>query len=711
MKAKTITVHMVGQAHLDPIWLWPWQAGLDAALATCRTACDLLDEYPDFVYTHSQAWTYQQIEETDPDLFARIRAHVIARRWEVAGGWWVQPDCNFPGRLALERQIEVGRRYLEDRFGVWPGVAYNVDSFGHSAGLPAIMRAAGQRYYVMMRPQEHEMTLPARVFRWRGRADGPEVTTFRIAGAYNSPADGLRECKLRQAASDLPAGLTHTMCFYGVGDHGGGPTAALIEWIDRHRHAVDGLRLIFSAPSRFFAALEADAPHLPTVTGELQHHAIGCYSVRHGLKATVRRSVHLLAQAEELTGARPADSEPLEKAWRHVSFAQFHDTLGGTCIPSAYPQVAAQLGAARATADGMLQRGLRRRMRDLPDDSLQRIVVCNASDSAFEGYVEAEPWTQWQPWQPEWRLLDEVDEPVPFQLLPPESLRDAPRLAFRAELRPGELAVFRIDRGSGPPEPRQPMAVREAVMEAAGGGAVDLRRDGEMHLGGVALPLPRLALVDDRTDNWAHGIDRFPEGPVVSARWNAPCVLHHGALVSSLYRTGAIGGSPLREEWRLYAEEGFVELRLEVHWTEKQKLLKLVVPLPEPATRRVDGITAGSLERENDGRERPLRDWTLCPGQGGGTGVAVVCPEVYALDGLPQRLRFTMLRSPMATHHDPWKADRPNPDYTDQGVSRFRFRFYGRPEVTVERLEADSLALHRPPLVAHLTRGMPRGCP
>ena len=40
-----LTVHMIGNAHLDPVWLWRKSAGIDEAIATCRTACDLLDEY------------------------------------------------------------------------------------------------------------------------------------------------------------------------------------------------------------------------------------------------------------------------------------------------------------------------------------------------------------------------------------------------------------------------------------------------------------------------------------------------------------------------------------------------------------------------------------------------------------------------------------------------------------------------------------------
>ena len=84
----------------------------------------------------------------------------------------------------MRRQIQLGREYFLSRFGRFPEVAYNVDSFGHAASLPALMHEAGQRYYVMMRPGAHEMSLPARLFHWQGTEDGPSILTFRIANSY-----------------------------------------------------------------------------------------------------------------------------------------------------------------------------------------------------------------------------------------------------------------------------------------------------------------------------------------------------------------------------------------------------------------------------------------------------------------------------------------------------------------------------------------------
>src|SRR3954464_273247 len=111
-----ITIHIILQAHLDPIWLWPWQAGLDALLATCRSACDRLEKHPDVFFTRGEAWAYWQIEQVDPALFERIRKLVAAKRWEIVGGWWIQPDCNIPSGVGLTRQIELGKAYFLDRF-------------------------------------------------------------------------------------------------------------------------------------------------------------------------------------------------------------------------------------------------------------------------------------------------------------------------------------------------------------------------------------------------------------------------------------------------------------------------------------------------------------------------------------------------------------------------------------------------------------------
>lgn len=93
----------------------------------------------------------------------------------------------------------------------------------------------------------------------------------------------------------LDRSRTTLMVFYGVGNHGGGPTRANIDSI-RHWDRMGGFgQLIMNSPRACFdQTLAAGADDLPVWTGDLQHHAAGCYSSHSGIKARQRR-----AQAEQ----------------------------------------------------------------------------------------------------------------------------------------------------------------------------------------------------------------------------------------------------------------------------------------------------------------------------------------------------------------------------------------------------------------------------
>jgi alpha-mannosidase len=700
-----MNVHVIFNAHIDPIWLWPWQSGLDEVLATCRSACDHLDAHPELVFTRGEAWVYEQVERLDPELFARIRRHVESGQWEIVGGWWIQPDCNLPSGWAFERQIELGREYFQNRFGRFPRIAYNVDSFGHAATLPTIMRAAGQDRYVMMRPQQDEMSLPAHLFRWREKEGSAEVVTFRIASGYLTYEPSLE--RVKRTIDRMPEGIEHTMCFMGVGDHGGGPTERQIAWCRENENAIPGARIVMSSPSRFFDAVEGQTHTLPLVTGELQMHAVGCYTVHRPVKLGVRRGEHLLRQAEimQQTSPQPQAVEPLHEAWKRVCFHHFHDTLGGTCLPSAFQQVQDQLGYAAAVADETLQYGLRLKLRELPDDALQRIVLCNASDAPFDGFIEFEPWLDWQEWNPEWQLQDADGVPVPFQRLHSESLaQPQPRLLFERLIAPAGLNVVKIAKHAEPAPEVESLLV--ALSQSIGNEFVSCSPTALAWGDDFQIATPHLALIEDPSDTWSHWIDRYPEGPGETAQWSLPSLIDSGPLMASLMQTGRIGQSTLKAEWRVYADEPFIELKLNIHWCETNKVLKMVVPLEETVETRTDGILAGNLERPNNGRECPLRDWTLLDLQD--AKLAVVCPDVFGLDATPSQVRLTLLRSSVMAYHVPYFSVAPRKVISDQGVHEFRFRFFIGEAVSTELLDAHAFMMQRPLVVADLTRGMPK---
>jgi alpha-mannosidase len=213
------TMHLVCNAHLDPVWQWPWEEGAAAAISTFRVAADLCDSFDGFVFNHNEAILYRWVEEYEPALFARIQRLVAAGRWHIMGGWYLQPDCNMPSGESFVRQILLGKVYFREKFAVEPTTAINFDSFGHTRGLVQILAKSGYDSYLFCRPDRDVLPLPANDFTWAGY-DGSTITAHRSIEFYNS-ALGHADDKIRRwldKCRDHPVAL----CLWGIGNHGGG---------------------------------------------------------------------------------------------------------------------------------------------------------------------------------------------------------------------------------------------------------------------------------------------------------------------------------------------------------------------------------------------------------------------------------------------------------------------------------------------------------
>src|SRR5436190_14461980 len=280
-------LHMIGNAHIDPVWLWQWPEGYQEVRATFRSAIERLDEYPEFVFTMDSSLFLAWVEESDPELFERVRAHVADGRFQIVGGWWIEPDCNIPGGESFVRQALYGQRYLHDRFWILATTGANLDSFGHNATIPQILARSGCDSYVFLRPGPREMPLESPVFWWES-PDGSRVLAYRIPHEYCAPKDDIGE-HVERAIESLPelgadSPVASWAVFYGVGNHGGGPTIANLEQIKALSERDDLPRLEPSSLRRFFDGLTSANGAYPTVRGELQHHAPGCYTSHSGIK-------------------------------------------------------------------------------------------------------------------------------------------------------------------------------------------------------------------------------------------------------------------------------------------------------------------------------------------------------------------------------------------------------------------------------------------
>ena len=446
MKQKRL--HMIGNAHIDPVWLWQWQEGYQEIKATFRSALDRMKESEDFVFTGSSAAFYEFVEQNDPAMFAEIRQRVQEGRWEIVGGWWIQPDCNIPSGESFVRQGLYGQRYFKEKFGVTALAGYNPDSFGHHGMLPQILKKSGMPYYVFMRPGPHEKGLPGRLFWWESD-DGSKVLTFRIPYEYCTWGKDL-EKHVGKVVGDLKEPFDELMCFYGVGNHGGGPTKENIASIRRMNENPDFPTLELSTPNRYFSDMlgKQDLP-IPVVHDDLQHHASGCYAVHSGIKQWNRRAENLLVTTEKFSAlANWVTGQPypdLDQAWKNVLFNQFHDILAGTSLESAMEDAREMHGEAMSIG----ARGLNHAIQSLSwrikidqVDGMKPLVVFNPHSWPVKLNVELETGGL----KDTDTLIDEEGNQVPFQFVRSQATVTGwrRRPSFIAELPPMGWRVYRF---------------------------------------------------------------------------------------------------------------------------------------------------------------------------------------------------------------------------------------------------------------------------
>jgi alpha-mannosidase len=705
------TIFAIGNAHIDPVWVWDWREGMREVLATFTAAADRLDSSHDVVFTASSAAYYAWVEEVDPELFARVKAHVRGARWFVVGGEWVEPDCNLPSGEAVCRHLLYSQRYLQKTFGAAAEVGYNIDSFGHAASLPQLFTKAGLRSYVMMRPQQHEKDIPASLFVWQG-IDGTGIPTYRIPFAYTtslhgdqSEAEVIRERALTlikmAEAEDQPL-----MLFFGVGDHGGGPTTAAVEEIRSLRTETDGA-VAFSSPAEYFkVALEGRSGPLGVVEGDLHMHAVGCYSVVSWMKELNARAERALVEAERmaamasLVSGRPLKvNADLARAWERVLFNQFHDSLGGTCTAEAHEGLRELYGYALAVADEITAQA--------SQAVSARVDTWVPGASTADRYRSLRPYVEHYPvpvvvFNPlSWdataavampheaaAITDDGDQPVTMQRIASgEGTRYASHALARVELPASGYRVFWLhDARSGdaagpasaPPAGGLTASAtglsneRLAVAIHATSGAITLRdNQGREWFAAEGL---RPVVLADPSDTWSHGVVRY-EGEEEACEFLGAEAVETGPVRATVRLTYRWGESSVHQDVYLYAGDDALGVRLLVNWAEHARLLKVVIPVAGAEGRGTVSVPYGAISRPSDGREEVMQRWIDVTTPEG--GLTCASDSTYGYDLADGRLRLTVLRSPRwADHGAAWAHDRGlESSYTDQGVHRVSLLF------------------------------------
>ena len=684
-------VHLIGNAHLDPVWLWRWQEGFMEIKATFRSALDRMYEFDNYIFTSACASYYMWIEKSDPKMFEEIRARVKEGRWCIAGGMFVQPDCNMPSGESFARHMLISQRYFKEKFGIIAKTGYNVDSFGHNGNMPMLLRSGGMENYVFMRPMKDEKELKESLFVWES-ADGSRVKTYRIPLFYDlhmGRFDYFEEIANMDEPSDM-------MIFYGVGNHGGGPT---IELLSRMREELDQ-RFVYSTPDRYFA--EADEAKLNTVKDDMQFHAKGCYSTYSEIKKNNRECENSLYSAEALSvmAGKLAgvlyDADELKRAWMTLLFNQFHDILCGCSIKEACRDAVNSQGEtitiAQRTANFALS-SISWQIDTVGDNT--PMVTKSGNVPWVDANGLGTPVVVFNPLAYERDALVSVShypkkvctaegEELPLQKVRASRSNgeDKYDTVFLAKLPAYGYKVFRLHYNAE--EQKTWDSPFDCAENSIDNGVLKIKfdkqtgelssifdkRSGEELMSGTASAF----LVDEtHCDTWAHGIREFRDVTDVCSEGSVR-LIENGPVRATLRAEQKLKNSTIIRDYSLTAGSDVVSVKVKVDFHEKHRMLKLSLPVNLQNPRVLCEIPFGSIERPTDGTEQVCGSWYLM--RDGERGLCVANDSKYSFDAKDNILTMTVVRGAIIADHYAGEHRDEFCEFMEQGVHEFEYTVF-----------------------------------
>ena len=377
-------IHLVGHSHLDVVFRWPYREFVRKVGRTHTTMVRLMEEYPEFKFSQSQAKIYADMKRHYPDLYAQVKQRASDRRWEPIGAFWVEPDCNLISGESFVRHILYGQQFWEREFGMRSRTCWQPDVFGMSWAIPQILKRSGIEYVFSNKFFIWNDTNPWRknTFWWEG-LDGSRVLTVVPPGHFIGMVDADHLHDHWRDFSDKGTVGESIYC-YGWGDGGAGVNREMLECARRYRDFPGLVRTRYSTAEEALDSIKvsAERAEIPVWHDELYLEAHrGTYTTKGKLKKLNRRCEFLYREAElaaALAWARGSTypTERLRDGWLGLLTAQFHDSLPGTHVNQVYRDLLSEYDGIESTG------------HQVRDDALRSLVSCQTTHNAAGGRKE-----------------------------------------------------------------------------------------------------------------------------------------------------------------------------------------------------------------------------------------------------------------------------------------------------------------------------------
>lgn len=715
-------LHLICNAHIDPVWQWEWEEGAAETLSTFRVAARFCREYDGFIFCHNEALLYQWVEEYEPALFEEIRALVACGKWHIMGGWHLQPDCNMPSGEGFVRNILAGRKYFWEKFGVKPMTAINFDPFGHTRGLVQILAKSGYDSYLFCRPYKSYRKLPSERFTWVGY-DGSEITGARVVEGYNTNKGkavekiGNTVNRFKESASPVE------VCLWGIGNHGGGPSKKDLDDISRKmaEWESEGICVRHSTTEAYFSELRASA-ELPKHSGDINPWSPGCYLSQVRVKQKYRQLENELFSCEKMCSALSLTSDfPYpEKEFGEVLYdllmLQFHDILPGSSVKAAEEMAIRMADHGLEILSRLRAKAFFRLSKDekKAKDGEIPIIAYNPHPYSVEDDFSCE-----------FVLADQNRTGSFFlptvyqgeQKLPSQSEKEASsipidwrkRVTFHATLAPMQITRFDCRLEELPQKPSFPVKedseyfyfenARLQIDVSKKTGLIDrLTLDGKPYLSKNAMSIDVYRDDEDpwgmRVRGWTEKIGEFnllseKEGTAFAALKNETAsvrVIENGEVRTVIEAVFGYGDSKARVRYVMSKASAVLDVDIHIDNTEKKKLYKLAVPYEMQNVSVFAEAAFGEEAFRLNGDENVHQKYVRLEG-GDGRRFSVYNRGIYSSSLGDSKLLISLMRTPSYCAHPIGDTEilpqNRNSPYIDQGERDFSLRFvFGEKETS-----------------------------
>ncbi|MBQ8725700.1 MAG: hypothetical protein IJY84_01185 [Clostridia bacterium] len=704
-------MHLICNAHIDPIWQWEWAEGMSAALSTFQSAVNLLHRF-DYVFCHNESSLYKYTEKYAPALFSEIQSLVKQGKWRVMGGWYIQPDCLMANGETFIRQIREGEVFFDKKLSAKTKTAVCLDAFGHSRGLVQIIKKCGQENYLFVRPYNayngEQLKLPSEAFIWEGY-DGSRVKAYRVT-AYNTGL-GMALEKIKKDV-EFYKDYEVAASLWGVGNHGGGPSAKDLGDIAEFIKSTD-IEVVHSDPDTFFDEINPTNVFNESLISCMP----GCYSSMVGLKQQFRQLekelffVEKMRSVAALKGACPYPQEKISDVVEDLLNVQFHDVLPGTCIKAGEDNGLRFLGHGlkeleqiKIDAFFALCKGQR-----VAEEKTYPILVFNPKTYESEQLIECElsiiPTELYEEDFSQIEIYDENGVKLTSQTVKESSNQSIDwrkKVVFYGKLNP--LGVTRFT-AKTVEKPQVKHAINKDVTFDNGEKRVVISAESGLiesyQVGGVEYAKGQLFkpfIWQDNADPWAMSVEQrtagVGESPIPMEKLTAPDGAFEGLQSFEIIEDGdvylgveaffGVGLTRMRIGYKIYKQGTAVDIDVNLFPSEANRAIKLHVPV----------IGEGYLGEQVFGREDLYQDGRECVSQNfvakrcGDKYLQIVTPSTYASSCSGNEIRFTLLRTATYCAHPAGERPLLKPNIFTQKIDQgqrdysFRLQIAGESELT-----------------------------